>query len=63
MEHHTTLELAIQNLKLLSKVLEVKANEDKFYNTEFGYLLENLSFELNKHSVDLREIDYLFGAA
>lgn len=57
----STIELTIQNMKLLSQVLEKKSIEDKFYNTDYGYYLEQMSFELHKHSAELQEIEYRYG--
>ncbi len=48
-------------MKLLSQVLEKKSIEDKFYNTDYGYYLEQMSFELHKHSAELQEIEYRYG--
>lgn len=55
----TTIKLAIDNLELLSSVLEKKAGED--YNSDYGYYLDQLSFSMRQHASELRELNYQLG--
>jgi hypothetical protein len=52
---------AIKNLEAVSCVLEKFANNNNFYNTDYGFYLENMSWEMSKHANELREINYSYG--
>jgi len=58
---NTTIQLAIKNMEVLSEVLHKKAAEDKYYNTDYGYYLEQMSHSLYKDSSELRELEYMCG--
>lgn len=51
---------AIQNLRLMSEVLEKCANKPENYNTEWSSYLEQMSFEMHKNANELSEIAYIF---
>jgi hypothetical protein len=52
---------AIWSLRLMSEALETAACDEKNYNTNYGYYLEQLSHEMYKMSNELKEISYMAG--
>ena len=51
----------ITNLETMSQVMSKVSNKPKFYNTTYGYYLEQMSQDLYRCASELREIEYLFG--
>ena len=51
---------AINNLEKMSVALEKVANEPENYNTEWAFYLEQMSWSLHKHAIELRDLSYLF---
>jgi hypothetical protein len=55
------IEEAIANIASTSAALEKVCNDPKNYNA-YGYeILERMSWELYKHSNELRELQYMYG--
>lgn len=48
---------AIKNLEKMSTALSSIACNEKHYNTEYGQLLEHISWDLSKHASDLKSIE------
>ena len=55
------LQSAIINLKATQEALDKVCNNSKYYNTELGYLLEQMSYEMLKSTNELEEIRYMYG--
>lgn len=51
---------AITNLQTMSQALERIANKPEIYNSDYGYYLEQFSFEMRRQAAQLREVEYLF---
>ncbi len=47
------LEAGIKNIALQAEKFEKQANDDKFYNTDYGRLMERMSYELRQMSSDM----------
>ncbi len=47
------LECGIDNINRTALVFESRSNDGKFYNTEYGALLESMALELRKISSEL----------
>lgn len=54
-----TIQDAINNLDIMSSVLEKVANKPENYNTEWAYYLEQMSWSLYKHANELRDLESL----
>ena len=52
---------AIKNLESSSQALEKFVNDPKHYNSEYSRYLEVLSWEMHRHTNELREIEYRYG--
>jgi len=52
---------AINNLEIISQVLEREANKPKNYNTDWGYYLEQMSWQMYKQANELRDLEYMLG--
>ncbi len=55
------LKAAIVNLKATQEALDKVCNNQKYYNTDLGYLLEQMSYETLKFTNELEEIRYMYG--
>jgi hypothetical protein len=51
---------AISNLELMSKALEVASNSPQNYNSDWGFYLEQMSWQMHKQAKELKELSYLF---
>jgi len=51
---------AITNLEKTIEVIDRVSNEDKHFNTEYGFMLQQLSFEMYRSAQQLKEMDYLY---
>jgi len=51
---------AIKNLEITMQALDKAVNDEKIYNTEFGYLLEQMSFEMQRNATNLKEMRYMY---
>jgi hypothetical protein len=54
---------AIQNLKVMSEVLEKAANKPENYNSNYGSYLEQMSWEMHRMSNELKELNYMYGVS
>ena len=61
MINHEVISQSVSNLELLSRELEKAANNPKNYNTEFGYYLEQFSFDLHRNAQELKNRNYIYG--
>lgn len=57
----TTTTEAIQSLTSMSEALERISCEPKYYNSDYGMYLEQMSWQMHKQATDLKELSYLFG--
>ena len=60
MQSLNTIECAINNLELLSSVLEKCANTQALYNSDFGYYLEQMSWEMHRMASETKKRKILF---
>lgn len=51
---------AIKNLEITMQALDKAASDEKNYNTDFGYLLEQMSYEMKRNASNLREMRYMY---
>lgn len=51
---------AIINLNNTMEALDKACNNDKYFNTELGYLLEQMSYEALRFKNELNEIKYMY---
>lgn len=51
----------VSNLRIMSETLSRIANKPDLYNTEYGYFLEQFSYQLHKDANDLIQIESLLG--
>jgi len=51
---------AIANLSKTMEALDKACNDEKNFNTELGYILENMSYEALKFSNELKELRYMY---
>lgn len=51
---------AITNLEKTIAVLDKVSNDEKNYNTDFGYMLQQMAFEMQRSMSNLKEINYLY---
>lgn len=58
---NNVIEEAIANIASTSVMIEKFCNDPKHFNTEGAEILEKMSWELNKQSNELRELQYLYG--
>ncbi len=56
-----TIQEAIANIASTSQSLEKFCNDPKNYNSGGAEILERMSWELHKHSNDLRALQYMYG--
>lgn len=56
-----TVEEAINNLELLSQELEKCSIKKEIYNSDFGYYLEQMSWEMHRMANETRERKSLWG--
>lgn len=54
------LDEAIKNLEITMKALDRAASDEKIYNTDFGYMLEQMSWEMQRSASNLREMKYMY---
>lgn len=54
------LDEAIKNLEITMQALDKAANDEKIYNTDFGYMLEQMSFEMQRSASNLREMRHMY---
>lgn len=47
---------AINNLQLMSDALEKASNRPDLYNTDLGYYLEQMSYQMHKDACELRNL-------
>jgi len=55
------IDVTINNLEKLSEVLDMKSGESHTFNTEWGYYLGQMAFELYKDAQSLRAQKEMFG--
>lgn len=58
---NNVIDEAIANIASASCVLEKYCNEQHIYNRQGSELLEQLSWELQRHANELKEFQYLYG--
>lgn len=58
---NNVIEEAIANIASTSEALEKFCSNPKNYNSAGHEILERMSWELYKHSNDLRSLQYLYG--
>jgi hypothetical protein len=51
---------AIINLEKTIEVIDRVSNEDKHFNTEYGFMLQQLSYEMYRSAQQLKEMDYIY---
>jgi len=56
-----TINEAIANIASTSQALEKFCNDPKNYNSFGSDLLEQMSRELKRQAIDLKEIQYMYG--
>lgn len=56
------IDMTIDNLEKLSEVLDRKSGEPHTYNTDWGYYLGQMAFDLYKDAQMLKERKYMFGS-
>jgi len=54
------LDEAIKNLEITMHALDKAASDQKIYNTEFGYMLEQMSYEMQRSASNLKEMRYMY---
>jgi hypothetical protein len=52
---------AIKNLSVTVDALDKASNDEKIYNTELGYFLQQISWEMQKSANQLRDLQYYYG--
>lgn len=53
----------INNLERYSEIVEKTSLKPSLYNTDYGYYLQQWSFEMHKMANELREFEYQFGSS
>jgi hypothetical protein len=51
---------AIVNLNATMEALDKACNDEKFFNTELSFILEQMSYEALKFRNELKEIRYMY---
>ncbi len=51
---------AIKNLETMSDALSKASSNPKFYNTDYGYYLEQMSYQLYRDAAELKEIEHKY---
>lgn len=52
---------AIKNLEVISDHLDNEANKKKNYNSDWGYYLEQMSWQMYQQANELRVLEYTYG--
>lgn len=55
------VQAAIQNLETISSALEKACNRPEFYNSDYSYYLEQMSWAMYRQAQELKSLDMRWG--